>query len=1407
MGLYFYVGNQGVAPTNQGMQPVTISTIHAAYQHFSQNAASSFRSCAKTTAPWDECQNAIINLNTPAPMPVGAAAAPLMSAWYLQDITRLEKNQTLCRYLIVLTNIVLAELNGIDIGVQYIRLGEDASSPYATCNASPAALQHAPARRFLNDDLNVWASVIDPNMRAKVMAMGAANPPRMLCRILLDEVPVAYYSSAPNSPVFYPHTTLSLTPNLQNKMLGIDATGNISITQFKNEITHPGSKAKLDFLYQYVSTHITGASLNRGFELLRDLLDSWMAANGLMHNPVSVSEKVYPLKPFHHGAQINIYDIPATDQMVPYLPTNGTGTAHSLAVALAETFHTQLPEGYQYQDRNGVSMVAIRPLVGSFSYQDANGNPISNNGVSAVPGQPVSITVLMNDAATNTLYPITTYNIPIHNVISLDANEMPVGFRLPTIIANNSTAFYSASTRYDFYIGNQSVSTPVTDVAVGATMQALTVYDAGTDAPLGTVNAPIKSMGADGSTTGVCTPVNVYKLGGVVNPNILRAVYQDGMTLVYDRPISYDVPAANRSTFPSPHAHGTTVDIAVKNSHGQYIDVIRCQVSVFATPYAPCPEHGALLTDNEIIPAFLPNIFNMLSGEPNENRYIAPIREEFLDYLYTCNTKYQQTKNPGDCLISIGKPSFNKEKITATVSVNGILLTKEYSTNEIVQDENVDSVLHLFPNRVYLYQNPADGDSYSVWQKYTLFVTGSEALKMHDPAKEVPKFTDSFELYTDIPGAAPITFSDRKIVKGDSCSESQYGEMDHPAKYLKLRYKENTIATPTFIGCLSPEWSTPKSLIAGRNAIAAMDMGCRNSIVAQKIDGINEVNFVYRSSNLLLLLASFDKGSESAESNSLMTELQMLGDGSLTDKYTSAVYLKHGIVSSNVFIDGNTVDINKEAIYQSASMSTDFKAEGKRELLKTLHNPTVVALSPDLHILMTQALLFSLICAFDNNASHLMWKYSAPNRGSLNYLQERWSETVNNINQNISSVIDTAVKLTPNGLLEGEALFSYIKRQRGIQVWQRTLIIDGGDGTFDSLLLNYDQSKQGYQTVSQFSLDFAGNNILLQSALDVKNAYKVPEKATNVSEVDFVAQLIKRKNLAQRGQELCVESDLADLLRISNSANNKALETDASIVHRIYKLIEFEGRGLKNANEIRTLLTITDDSRVVAFYRMIVFKYVMLLHAIYAYYCPQLVLDGSGLQFYGGTNELLHAVFGDPKSDVVKLMNMWYQQWKESGQKTMGAETTGGVECTDDTMDSQLRDPVLGTVIVDNKLKRCLVQGLINDEDDILNAPETDNSGQQTHFSFDEYCNWIRQTFPSEMFSYLYDNDKCVFLSRISEEAYNIQIKAANNDSNLRDMFGNYPPTCRQTLEAIYITLQPDFFPYPEIEKSKSHLR
>lgn len=1404
MALYFYVGHQGIAPPNNGLEPLTISTIRTSYQNFAQNSISSFRSCAKTTAPWDECQNVIKSLTKPAPVQVGHAVAPLMSEWYVDDISRLEKNSTLCRYLIVLANIVLAELNGIKIEVQYIRLGEDSSSPYAEQNAKPDMLTVAPARRFLNDDLNVWASVIDPDMKAKVRASDEDTEPRMLCRILLDEVQVAYFSSANDSPVFYPHTTISWTTDLKNKVLGFDANGKPSITLFKNKITHPDNRAKLDFLYQYICAQINGASLKKGFDLLRDLLDDWMSNSGIIHSNVRVEEKVYPIKPFHAGHKIDIYDIPATDQMVPFLPTAGEGTSHSLAVALAETFHTQLPEGYLYKDINGNSMVAIRPLIGSFSYKAADNNPITSNGVPAVPGQPVSITVLMNDPATQTPYPITTYSIPIHNEIKLDVSEMPVGFRLPTTTAANSTAFYSATTKYKFYIDGHSVFNPVTSVPADATTQALTVYDASSNIPLGTVTAPIKSMGANGSITGACTPVNIYKLGGGVNPDVLRAVSPEGMTLVYDQPISYDVAAAKRSTSPSTLTHGATTDIAVKNSHGQYIDVIRCKVSVYATPYAPCPEYGALLTDDTMIPAFLPKIFNMLSGEPRENRYIAPIREEFLDYLYTCNTKYQLTRNPGDCSITIGKPSYNNGTIAVSVSVDNIQLTKVYSEEDILQDENIDSVLHLFPNRVYLYQNPTDGNSYSIWQKYTIFATGSEALKMHDPASAVSKFTDYFEVYTDIPGAVSITFTDRKIVKGESCSESQYGELDHPTKYLKFKYKETLTAVPTYVGCLSPDWSTAKSLIEGRDAVAAMDMGCRNSIVAQRISGINGTQFVYRSPNLLLQFASFDKGNNSAESNSLMTELQMLGDGTLTDKYTSAVYLKHGITSSNVFVDGNTVDINNEAIYQSASMSTDFKADGKRELLKTLHNAIPVALSPDLHILMSQALLFSLICAFDNNASQLTWKYSAPNRGSLSYLQQRWSAIVNAINQCVSNVLGAAVSLTPNGILEGEALFSYIISQRGMQVWQRTLIVDGGDGTFDSLLLDYDQQQQGYRTVSQFSLDFAGNNILLQSALDIINAYYVAEQPEDVSESDFVAQLIKRRDLAQRNQELRVEPDIAALLRISGDAgaDTNIQETDDSIVHRIYKLIEFEGRGFKKAQEIKNLLTITDDSRVVAFYRMIVFKYVMLLHAIYAYYCPQLELSGSGLQFYGGTNELLHSVFDNPKSDIVKLMNTWYQQWMESKQKI---DDTVGDDGT--TISLQREEPVLGCTIVDNKLKRCLVQGLIDSGNVILNAPEMETDGEQTHFSYDEYCNWIRQTFPIDMFSYLYQNNECVFLSRISENAYNNQVKAANNDNNLRDMFGNYPPACRKTLEAIYITLQPDFFPYPEIEGSKSHLR
>lgn len=284
------------------------------------NNHTAFTSINEATAYFQHLKKSILNLNN-------ADFLAHVGADYYEHIVR---------YIIISGLILMSEMrDDIECKVSYIRIADDDLSPYKPDLIFPLA------SKYFNELLNEWAEFIDPNLEA--FDSTTATKIRMLCVVLLNDVPVAYYS--PDSIMFYPFKTITSSPDKAENLPGVDINSNnewvFSLPDFQAICQAVGylTTSQRQILASKLNNLSSLPNTGNGFSLIMDILNLHFV--GVVAPPyVDVPVKM------------SVYTIPGTHPVSRSIESQEMPLLNTLGHLLAVPMENQKAEAIEYTPGN-----------------------------------------------------------------------------------------------------------------------------------------------------------------------------------------------------------------------------------------------------------------------------------------------------------------------------------------------------------------------------------------------------------------------------------------------------------------------------------------------------------------------------------------------------------------------------------------------------------------------------------------------------------------------------------------------------------------------------------------------------------------------------------------------------------------------------------------------------------------------------------------------------------------------------------------------------------------------------------------------------------------------------------------------------------------------------------------------
>ena len=598
-------------------------------------------------------------------------------------------------------------------------------------------------------------------------------------------------------------------------------------------------------------------------------------------------------------------------------------------------------------------------------------------------------------------------------------------------------------------------------------------------------------------------------------------------------------------------------------------------------------------------------------------------------------------------------------EVTITDSNNTEVLTmshmysKEYlqTANDEITLPSVNQSLQPYMPQLSIYPfvrflSGAD----SVWNKY--FVT---ALCVCDPEQTLYRYFDRLKFsYDDQNGNAQQMKFERKPILDVGGS----GDLGFKAQINcipEFFYISANMSSDCELGAIQLPKPNTIPVDKSKEAIAGIDMGSRNSIIAMKYGTAIDYHFdsgeyIFTFCNSLTpfdddawpdVQRIFGVTNCEVDKNFLSAVLDYTD---VPERERRVPYL-HGRIAADISsesykrildlarqIPTNIGQTRVDAIGLHSNFKKALWAYGAGE---TASGPVILFVNNLLHKIVLNA--------FSQGYGKITVRFTAPNEKCGNKLHDLWDRTIRNFvdeygvgtgaeikSANFQNTASDGTEKIMGYMLESEALYHNIRNATGRKgVHEFTIVVDGGDSTFDVSLFRK-VAGGDFSLSRMFSISYGGYRLIIQSVREIMGAIK--DGGTNkYTSIDFLpvwgsqdptGEMDKADkkiiqpliaSMASRSDAETINKDTKELLSFGIDWNSD------SVNEAIYKLVEEVSFNKENplANKIIELIRV---------------KYLLLMNAIIETCIGLLPAEETGdrtitLSLYGGANSVLKLLY------------------------------------------------------------------------------------------------------------------------------------------------------------------------------------
>ncbi|MDE6784880.1 MAG: hypothetical protein K2J26_05865, partial [Ruminococcus sp.] len=616
---------------------------------------------------------------------------------------------------------------------------------------------------------------------------------------------------------------------------------------------------------------------------------------------------------------------------------------------------------------------------------------------------------------------------------------------------------------------------------------------------------------------------------------------------------------------------------------------------------------------------------------------VIPVTREFIDLLEANN-----------CHIAdyIPTPEEVSFKIVDDNDTTIEFVSRSYSENERIAyaiEDGQDTIytdmpqLSVFPNYTFTYSKN------QVWNKYYFTAIGE--------GEDAYSYFKKIKLQYKRQGVED--YSNMEFVKKPLLNEDD-------KTFIAYRSFMTFIPDKIFLldengkqfGVILLPKPKKKTLDTDRTAIVGVDMGSRNSIVAYYRKGNDtRINFTYNRNDLIGNVCNDSRPQDQNEREQLLN-LHGLSGEPVEKSFTSAVldYMDcDAIDRTDPMVHGRVVaDLSEGSFKKIMGLAKDVTEEpddgDKLSLIgyhsnfkRNLWTPENEKIRKPCVKLFVRNICYRLLLnAFLNDCGKIELRFTAPNGTVGDRLKGYWIEALglaktefglpDNISNNIS---------VDDYKLESVALYHHIQNDPDDLPYPYSIIIDGGDSTFDVSMI-YKGPDDTTRLCQNFSIKYAGYDLL------VKSITKVALKK-NYNLDDFISMWVSDD--ADKKEEL--KEEIRKLAEVGVGNNNVDWENSKTVEDIVYKLVESSNYGLhKNSTAAKDAVS------------LVRLKYLLLLNAIIQT-CIDSIPIGEisdetttknvSVFLYGGANNIAKLLYGDRKSIEKKLgsiMTNWLDRYE-----------------------------------------------------------------------------------------------------------------------------------------------------------------
>ena len=696
---------------------------------------------------------------------------------------------------------------------------------------------------------------------------------------------------------------------------------------------------------------------------------------------------------------------------------------------------------------------------------------------------------------------------------------------------------------------------------------------------------------------------------------------------------------------------------------------------------------------------------------------IVPLTSECINLLLLCNYEMKSptftTNSDGSVTVSIVVVDNNG---TAIEKLEHTYLKDNIMDMNCEMSDGVNNNIHpIMPQlSVYPYQNfVLTTDGSQVWNKY-FYVALCDVKELYTYFKQLKfvYYVAGTEYELDFQHDKPKTLlnNDGNGFYGyRSTAELIPKHIFVIDKYLGIELGAIGTGTPPVI-----------QVNPANKAVVGMDMGSRNSIVAMNIGGGAKVDYHYARKTLKnteLNYAFCDSFTPMKKGGGWEEIRNLFGVQSNDSEYS--------FISSVLdYTDEPNPDLRRNP-YEHGRIVADLKTEAYQKVLEKakLVDGTVspmddiglhsdfkrklwdltdahATVCPEVELFVKNACYQMVLNALQQQCGDITIRFTAPNDTCGNTLQTLWISVIKATRNDLG--IPTSVHITPdNYMTEAVALFHNISQVTGIEAAHNyTIVIDGGDSTFDVSLFN---SQGKYSLCSSFSIKYAGQNLMIDSIKEVGSRLEMNAQT-------FKSLWGQQQMLAGNGNN---NKTIEDLVGSIKDANDMIVWDNDSTKDVLYKLIEDYGFNP----------TAQAAKKIVALIKL---KYCLLLNAVLETcinILPDNVYDPTiTISLYGGANNVARLLFPDTKSELKAMIKEWLKTYKNP---------------------AKIEDVVINYKV--NKNKEELVKGLVLSTATAPTNPLKDQFSDMDIYSNDTYESVVSRVFKqSEVNSPYWDSNTCL---------------------------------------------------------------